>query len=105
MSPAAQLDPDVTLRYGQSLLDFSPRISSVGQVARVGVRVWVPSIGLELTVSVGYDWDRGALTVEVRPGFGMKGGATGVTLVNEPVSPPMRLARSSASCCRNSTNG
>lgn len=87
MSPAAQLDPDVTLRYGQSLLDFSPRISSVGQVARVGVRVWVPSIGLELTVSVGYDWDRGALTVEVRPGFGMKGGATGVTLVNEPVSP------------------
>ena len=65
MSPAAHLAPDVTLRYGHSLLDFSPRISSVGQVHEVSVLVWVPSIKLQLTVSVGYDWDRQALTVEV----------------------------------------
>lgn len=87
MSPAAHLAPDVTLRYGHSLLDFSPRISSVGQVHEVSVLVWVPSIKLQLTVSVGYDWDRQALTVEVTPGFGIRTGEPGVTLVDEPVSP------------------
>lgn len=87
MSPAAQLAPDVTLRYGQSLLEFSPRISSVGQVAKVSVLVWVPSIKLQLTVSVGYDWDRQSLKVEVSPGFGIPSGSAGVTLVDEPVSP------------------
>jgi hypothetical protein len=90
MSPAAQLAPDVTLRYGQSLLDFSPRISSVGQVYKVSAQVWVPSIKLQLTVSVGYDWDRQALKVEVSPGFGIRSSASKnpeATLVDEPVSP------------------
>jgi len=90
MSPAAHLAPDATLRYGQSLLEFSPRISSVGQVYKVSVLVWVPSIKLELTVSVGYDWDRQTLKIEVSPGFGIPTGTAGepgVTLVDEPVSP------------------
>lgn len=90
MSPGAHLAPDVTLRYGHSLLEFTPRISSVGQVKKVSVRVWVPSIKLQLTVSVGYDWDRQALSVEVSPGFGKLSGTAGepeVTLVDEPVSP------------------
>ncbi|HSA50425.1 MAG TPA: hypothetical protein VLH10_09980 [Yinghuangia sp.] len=90
MSPAAYLSPDVTLRYGQSLLDFTPRISTVGQVASVSVRVWRPEIRLELTVTVGYDWDRQALTVQVSPGFGLPAGLAGVSkevlLVDEPVT-------------------
>lgn len=90
MSPAAHLAPDVTLRYGSSLVDFSPRISSVGQVAKVSARVWQPSIRLELTISVGYDWDRQSLEIEVTPGFGLpvgKGKGSEVTMVDEPVSP------------------
>lgn len=88
MSPAAYLDPDVTLRYGASLSEFSPRTSSVGQVAKVSVRVWRPEVRLELTVSVGYDWDRQRLAVEVTPGFGLPGGYQGkeVLLVDEPVT-------------------
>lgn len=90
MSPAAHLAPDVTLKYGASLLDFSPRISTVGQVAKVSARVWQPSIRLELTISVGYDWDRQSLEIDVTPGFGLPiGGSKGTetTLVDEPISP------------------
>ena len=35
------MEPQVTLRYGQSLVDFTPRVSNVGQVARVAVSFWV----------------------------------------------------------------
>jgi hypothetical protein len=90
MSPAAHLAPDVTLKYGGSLIDFTPRISAVGQVATVSARVWQPSIRLELTITVGYDWDRQSLDIEVSPGFGLPiGGSkgTGVTMVDEPISP------------------
>ncbi|MGW1997821.1 phage late control D family protein [Embleya sp. NPDC001921] len=85
MSPAAYLSPDVTLRYGRSLIEFTPRISTVGQVERVSVRVWRPEVRLELTVSVGYDWDRQALSIEVAPGFGLPSGRQ-VLLVDEPVT-------------------
>lgn len=85
MSPAAYLSPDVTLRYGRSLIEFTPRISTVGQIERVSVRVWRPEVRLELTVSVGYDWDRRALSIEVAPGFGLPSGRQ-VLLVDEPVT-------------------
>ncbi|GAA1061420.1 phage late control D family protein [Agromyces bracchium] len=88
MSPASHISADTTLRYGHSLLDFAPRFSQVGQVANVTVRVWVPSIKLQLTVSVGYDWDRQALDIDVSHGFGKKAGKKAEsTLVNEAVSP------------------
>jgi len=69
MSPAGELSPAVVLRYGQSLIDFTPRISKVGQVASVSVNVWRPEIRLELVVTVGYDWDRQSLSIEIVPGF------------------------------------
>lgn len=90
MSPAAHLAPDVTLKYGASLIDFTPRVSAVGQVAKVSARVWQPSIRLELTISVGFDWDRQSLEIDVSPGFGLPiGGGKGseVTMVDEPISP------------------
>jgi hypothetical protein len=89
MSPGAHLAPETTLRYGHSLIEFTPRVSAVGQVARVTARVWQPSIRLELTVSVGYDWDRQSLEIEVSPGFGLPigGKAKQVLLLDEPISP------------------
>jgi phage protein D len=69
MSPAGELTHDVVLGYGRSLIDFSPRISKVGQVASVSVNVWRPEIKLELTVKVSYDWDKHALDIEITPGF------------------------------------
>ena len=34
-SPLDRLTPDVTLQYGRSLLEFSPRITNVGQILSV----------------------------------------------------------------------
>lgn len=88
LSPAGELDPDVVLRYGHSLIDFTPKISKVGQVAGVSVRVWRPEIKLELTVTVGYDWDRQALDIQISPGFGLPVGGPSkqVLLTQEPVT-------------------
>jgi uncharacterized protein len=70
-SPADHLTPEVTLRYGQSLVDFTPRISTVGQVAQVAVSFWVPALNTEFFVAAGWDWDRSALTLDIVPGYGL----------------------------------
>ena len=69
MSPLSRLDADVTLRYGASLIDFLPKITRVGQIAGIAVKVWRPEIKLELTVSVGWDWDRQSLQLGISPGL------------------------------------
>jgi len=71
MSPLDKLSSDLTLIYGLDLIDFTPRVSSVGQVAGVSATIWVPEILMEFTVTLGYDWDRNALTLSVLPGFGL----------------------------------
>ncbi len=83
----------VTLRYGHSLINFTPRISNVGQVARVAVSFWVSALDLEFTVAAGWDWDRSALTLDIIPGYGAPELAVGkdanknpVTVLNEPLS-------------------
>src|SRR5262245_1019163 len=95
LSLLEQRSPDVTLKYGQSLIDFIPRISSVGQIAAVSARFWQPEIRTEFTVTVSWDWDRNSLNVSISPGFGMptssssesdKSSQSAVTLVEEPVN-------------------
>lgn len=86
-SPLDHLSADVTLRYGQSLVDFSPRISAVGQIASVTAYVWVAAIKTDFAVTVGWDWDRAALTIDVRPAFVPTGDAPTGFLVAEPVTP------------------
>lgn len=83
----------VTLRYGRSLIDFTPRISMVGQVAKVAVSFWVSALDLEFTVAAGWDWDRSALTLDIIPGYGAPELAVGkdanknpVMVLNEPLS-------------------
>jgi len=39
-SPADRLESEVTLKWGRDLIDFAPRISTVGPVAGVRVLVW-----------------------------------------------------------------
>jgi len=70
----AHLVPDVTFRYGENLIDFSPRLSKVGEVLRVTARFWIPQMKVEMTVTAGWNWDRQALEVSASPGFGQSGG-------------------------------
>lgn len=85
MSLVDQLEPQVTLRYGQSLIEFSPRVSNVGQVARVAVSFWEAASKMEFTIVVGWDWDRNTLTLEIIPGFGIAELSKGKDANKEPL--------------------
>jgi hypothetical protein len=88
-SPADHLSADVRLKWGRDLIEFTPRITTVGQVAGVTIPLWIPSLKTELTVSVGWDWDRQSLDLSISPGFGMAAGganAAQYTLIDQPVT-------------------
>ncbi len=96
MSLASHLAPDVTLKYGRSLIDFTPRLTSVGQVVAVSASFWRPEIKMEFTVTVSWDWDRNALNLSIAPGIGapavtapkpgMSAKKGAIMLVGEPVN-------------------
>lgn len=82
-----RLDADFTYAWGRSLLDFAPRISSVGQVFQVGGFVWVPPIKMTFSVNLGFDWDRMALTLSIFPGVVPIGMTPGNYMIDEPLTP------------------
>jgi hypothetical protein len=68
MGPA--FTPDVTLQWGSSLMEFSPRLTTVGQVAGVATRIWVSALQTELTLVLSWDYDRKSFDLDVYPGLG-----------------------------------
>ena len=62
--------PSVTLQWGQSLSDFIPRLTTVGDVFGVSARVWIATLQLEFVIVVGWDYDRAAFTLMIYPGLG-----------------------------------
>jgi uncharacterized protein len=67
MSPLDQLEPVRTYAYGSSLMDWSPRITTVGVIVSVTAFVRVSAIKTVFQVTVGYDWDRGSLDISIQP--------------------------------------
>jgi phage protein D len=57
--------PEVALRWGESLFDFTPRLTSIGQVAGVSAVVWVESRKTQIEIAVSFDGER--LSVKVAP--------------------------------------
>jgi len=82
------LSSDLTLKYGQSLMDFTPKITTVGDVSGVAARIWISSIKMEFVIVVGWDFDRSSFTFKVSPGVGElpKGTATKSLIYIKPVS-------------------
>lgn len=76
-SMLSHLLPDVTLRYGENLIEFSPRISKVGEIVSVRTRFWIPEIKVEMTVTAGWNWDSQSLEVSVAANYGGGGSASG----------------------------
>ncbi len=62
--------PSVTLKWGESLSEFTPKITTVGQVAGISTRIWVASIKMEFVIVLSWDYDRAAFDLMIYPGFG-----------------------------------
>jgi hypothetical protein len=60
----------LTLTRGQSLMDFTPRITTVGDIFGVSARIWVSAIKTEFVIVAGWDFDRATLNLAIYPGFG-----------------------------------
>lgn len=92
--PWRHLAPTVTVHYGRSLQEFSPRESEVGQVETVTANVWLSSTKQNMQVSLGWDWEAMAFTLRVRPGKAEAGGGAKSTILGEPLTlatAPQRL--------------
>jgi len=78
-----ELAPSTVLAWGASLLDLRPRVTMVGQIVSVTARFTMQWLPLDLVVTVGWDLDREALSVLVRPGAAdaLPGSASGPSLV------------------------
>jgi hypothetical protein len=81
------LSSDFTYGYGRSLIDFTPRVSKVGQIVTVGGFVWVSAIKMVFNVNLGFDWDRMSLTLSVYPGVVPINMMPGDYLIEEPLTP------------------
>ncbi len=82
--------PELELRWGESLIEFSPRVTSIGQIASVGVRIWVEALKTQLLVEVSWDGDR--IRVRVQPAvFGEQFSTVEarLTLPDMPVDSPV----------------
>jgi phage protein D len=82
--------PSLTLTRGESLMDFTPRLSTVGDIFGVSARIWVAPLKLEFVVVVGWDFDRAAINLAVYPGVGnldsLLGKNAAKTLSIKPIS-------------------
>jgi phage protein D len=59
--------PTVTLRWGASLMEFTPRLTTVGDLFGVTARVWVDTIKTEFVIVVNWDYDRAAFNLQIYP--------------------------------------
>ena len=86
-SPLDHLSPDLTLTYGRSLLEFTPRITNVGQIFSVTAFIWITEIKMTFAVTLGWDWDRMSLTLMIYPaGITLQPGPSHY-LIKDPVTP------------------
>ena len=93
-----EYSPRMTLTWGQSLLDFSPRISTVGQVAGVSMKFTLREIPLDFLVTVFWDFDRESIGVSVMPGIAAAAGlpfsGPSLTIIDQPIASPADITNS-----------
>ncbi|HYO13585.1 MAG TPA: hypothetical protein VE685_10365 [Thermoanaerobaculia bacterium] len=89
-----EYEPRLTLTWGQSLLDFSPRMSNVGQVASASMRFTLREIPLTFAVSVFWDFDRESVGVLITPGGDAPTGFAGPDdmTIDRPIRTPLDVA-------------
>jgi len=93
-----EYSPRLTLRWGESLLDFSPKVSTIGQVAGAGMKFTLREIPISFLVNAFWDFDRETLGIRVVPGeaaglLKMVVGPTDIT-INQPIGSPADITHS-----------
>jgi hypothetical protein len=93
--------PSVTLTWGESLLDFAPHVSTVGQSVGVAGRFTLREIPLDFVVTVSWDFAREAIVILVVPGMGATfvKTVTGplISIITKPIVSPADLTNSAIS--------
>ena len=93
-----EYSPSATLSWGRSLIDFSPKLTTVGQVAGVSMRFTLREIPLDFVVSVFWDFDHERLGVTVLPGIAAKAApvfsGANFSIMDTAISSPADLAGS-----------
>jgi len=90
--------PRLTLTWGQNMLEFTPKVSTVGQVAAVGMKFVLREIPLDFLVAVGYDFDRESIVISVVPGAAaaslqsMLGSV--LEIIDQPIASPADITNS-----------
>jgi Bacteriophage probable baseplate hub protein len=94
----------LTLRWGESLLDFSPKVSTVGQVAAAAMKFTLREIPLSFLVNIFWDFDKEAIGIVVIPGEAAAGAKAIVgptyTIVDQPIKSPADIANSALAIYR-----
>ncbi|HMD70403.1 MAG TPA: hypothetical protein VKF41_03630 [Bryobacteraceae bacterium] len=94
-----EYSPRLTLTWGESLIDFNPKVTTVGQAFGVGMKFTLREIPLDFLVTVYYDFDREAVGIVVLPGAagpaaaGIAGGPV-FEIINRPIGSPADIANS-----------
>lgn len=99
-----EYSPRLTLTWGESLIDFSPRVSTIGQVIGVSRKFTLREIPLSFLVSVAWDFDREALAITVVPGeavsFTKSLVGNVLTKIDKPITNPADIASSALEITR-----
>jgi hypothetical protein len=63
----SEFTPSLSLKWGASLMEFTPRLTTVGDVFGVTVRVWVEALQTEFVIAASWDYDRASLNLTIYP--------------------------------------
>lgn len=103
-----EYSPRLTLTWGESMLDFSPRVSTVGKIAGVSMKFTLREIPLDFLVTAFWDFDRETLGVSVLPGVAAASAKAIVgpsfTIVDQPIGSPADIANSALVIARELRN-
>ena len=88
----------LTLAWGANLLDFAPKISTVGNIVGAAMKFTLRELKISFVVSVFWDFDHERLGVSVVPGqaaaFAKKIVGPAYTIIDQPISSPGDLVNS-----------
>src|SRR5438270_6048006 len=95
--------PEVELRWGESLIEFAPKLSSIGEVAAVRAKLWVDALKTQLGVEVSWDGER--VSVRIVPALLQQGTSATLDLPDVPHDTPMEAIKFALSELKRRING